>query len=273
MTSLEIINGTAALEYWRKFDLTGKRSSLDANIEEMRAAKAASISGRKRLNEITKAFRAKNKEEQAETATEILKAYQEEIDQLSRRSKLSELCFYNLYKGIYEAPDPATAIDGLINTVSSGSVNALEMEKLKSELVQYEEEFQKLKNQDVTIRRLEEELGAFKNSADDKIEDILAERLSEAQGIMDEKIAEAVEAQRVAERRLQAAKETVQQAQKTADRAQTEAFNINSQTESRVSALMSENSILMESNERNIARIAELEAEIEHEGFGDYGIG
>ena len=277
MTSLEIVNGTAALEYWRQFDLTGKRASLDASVEEMRAAKAASISGRKRLNEITKSFRAKSKDEQAETATEILKAYQEEIDQLSRRSKLSELSFYNLYKGIYEAPDPATAINGLINTVSSGSTNALEMEKLKSELAQYDEEFQKLKNQDVTIRRLEEELGAFKNSAEDKVEDIVAERLSEAQGLMEEKIAEAVESQRATERRLQAANEATQLAQRAVERAQTELFDVNSQTESRISALISENSILAEANERSTARTAELEAEMSqlkramteaHEGAG-----
>ena len=263
-SSMEIVDATAALEYWRTFDLTSKRVSLDTSVEEMRAAKTASISGRKRLNEITKTFRSKTKEEQAETVTEILKAYQEEIDQLSRRSKLSELSFYNLYKGIYEAPDPAAAIDGLISTVSSGSTNALEMEKLKTELAQYDEEFQKLKNQDVTIRRLEEELSLFKNNAEDKVEDIVASKLNEAEGMMNDKIAEALESQRATERRLQASMEAMKLAQEHAERAQTELFDVNSQAESRISALMSENSILVESNQRSISRVGELEGDLEN---------
>jgi hypothetical protein len=55
----------------------------------MKEAKAASVNGRKRLNELTRAFRGRAKEEQLniDVVMELLKAYQEEIDQLAKRAK------------------------------------------------------------------------------------------------------------------------------------------------------------------------------------------
>jgi homeobox protein cut-like len=147
-----------ALDFWRDFDLPSKRVALDNTCVDMREMKTASINGRKRLNEATKAFRTKTREEQTVGVTELLKLYQDEIDQLSNRSKYSEKAFYTLYKDLYEAPNPAAAIDGLIGLVTAGSTNTLEIERLKAELAQYDEEFQQLKNQDITIRRLEEQL-------------------------------------------------------------------------------------------------------------------
>jgi hypothetical protein len=58
--------------------------------------------------------RAKTKTEQAETVQDILKLYQDEIDQLSRRSKSSETSFINLFKAVSECLDPIPVIEGLL---------------------------------------------------------------------------------------------------------------------------------------------------------------
>jgi homeobox protein cut-like len=79
-----------AAEFWRSFDLDAKRLTLDKQCIEMKDMKTASMAGRKRLNEITKSFRSKTKDEQVLSVLDVLKAYQEEIDQLSKRSKFSE---------------------------------------------------------------------------------------------------------------------------------------------------------------------------------------
>ena len=114
--SIGVVNDSSAvLEFWKSFDFDKKRDVLDKQCVEMREAKTNSINGRKRLNAITVALRSKSPEEQAIMVTEVLKAYQEEIDQLSRRSKFSESAFYSLYKSIYEAPDPAEVIETLLN--------------------------------------------------------------------------------------------------------------------------------------------------------------
>ena len=43
----------------------------------------------------------------------LVKAYQEEIDALAKRSRASDSAFFSLYKAIYEAPDPAQALERL----------------------------------------------------------------------------------------------------------------------------------------------------------------
>ena len=40
----------------------------------------------------------------------LLKLYQGEIDQLTRRSRFAENSFLTLYKSLYEAPDPSAAL-------------------------------------------------------------------------------------------------------------------------------------------------------------------
>jgi len=110
-----VSGATTELELWRNFNLEQRKVSLDKSCVEMREAKTASINGRRKLNDITKLFRSKPKEEQTNMMTEILKCYQEEIDQLSRRSKNCETTFFTLFKAIYELPDPSVCIEGLIN--------------------------------------------------------------------------------------------------------------------------------------------------------------
>jgi homeobox protein cut-like len=252
-----------SLEFWKDFDLETKRLTLDKSCVEMREMKTASINGRKKLNEATKAFRSKTREEQVLGMTELLKLYQDEIDQLSNRSKFSEKSFYNLYKQVYDAPNPVTAIEGLINLVTAGSTNTLEIERLKSELNQYDEEFQQLKNQDITIRRLEEQLQEYRDQIEDKVVEEVMKRTAEVEDQAGAKVAAVKEVSRAAEKRLAAAVESMRQAQASADRAQTQMFEISSQAEERVSALSAENGILAEGSERLEAQVGELEGEVE----------
>ena len=260
--SFNLCDAAPVLEFWKVFDLDARRITLDQNCVDMREMKTSSISGRKRLNDATKSFRAKSRDEQVGGMTELLKLYQEEIDQLSRRSKFSESAFYSLYKSIYDAPNPSVTIDGLINMVTATSTNQLEIERLKGELAQYDEEFQLLKNQDITIRRLEDQLDEYREQIEDKVMEEVSKRTSEVQAQAEIKINEVKDAQKTAERRLAAVMESMKQAQSSTDRAQTQMFEISSQAEERVSALSSENAILAEGTERALSRAAELESEV-----------
>lgn len=206
------------IEFWKNFDLDVKRLSLDKNCVEMREMKTSSINGRKRLNDATKVFRVKSREDQTTSMTELLKLYQEEIDQLSRRSKFSESAFYSLYKSIYDAPNPSTSIDGLINMVAATSTNQLEIERLRGELAQYDEEFQLLKNQDITIRRLEDQLEEYRDQIEDKVLEEVFKRTSLVEEQAESRINEVREVQRVAEKRLATVVESMRQAQSNTDR-------------------------------------------------------
>lgn len=118
LSSFNLSEASSIIELWNQFNLTNKKINLDKSCIEMREAKTSSITGRKKLNDITKLFRSKPKEEQVNMMTEVLKSYQEEIDQLSRRSKYCETTFFSLYKSLYELPDPCICMNGLMNSKS-----------------------------------------------------------------------------------------------------------------------------------------------------------
>jgi homeobox protein cut-like len=40
----------------------------------------------------------------------LLKGYQEEVDNLTKRAKFGENAFLNIYQKLYEAPDPYPAL-------------------------------------------------------------------------------------------------------------------------------------------------------------------
>lgn len=249
----------AVLSFWQAFNLNEKRAAWDKIGNEMREYKTVSINGRKKLNEMTKAFRAKPKEEQVLNVSELLKAYQEEIDQLSKRARFTESSYLTIYKALYEAPDPAPCIETLSNGITNGSAHNLEIERLKSELRQYDEEFQRLKNQDITIRRLEDQLQEYRDNQEEKVVEEAERRVRVVKDQCESQIADSREAQRSAERRLAQALESVRQAQQSADRAQSQLFEEGQRYESKISALSSEHNTLLDQNQRLSLRIAELE--------------
>lgn len=261
--SLSLTDCSVVLEAWKEFNLDEKKDSLESTCNSMREMKQASINGRKGLNDLTKSFRSRSKEEQAESLTDVLKAYQVEIDQLSRRSKASEGAFYNLFKSLQDLPNPIVAMESLMKMVTSTSAHQFEVERLKNEISQYEEEFQQLKNQDITIRRLEDQLLEYQEQIEDKVAEEVAQRSLEIEQQTEIRIAEIKDLQRVAERKTAAALETMRQAQVIADRAQSQLYEVSMNAEERIGALLAENSILAEGAERSHSRIAELEGELE----------
>jgi len=250
------------MEVWSQFSLPSKKLSLDKSCVEMRESKTASINGRKRLNDVTKLFRSKPKEEQINMMTELLKCYQEEIDQLSRRSKHCETTFFSIYKSLYELPDPCLCMEGLMGIVMSGSTSQLEIERLRAELGQYEQEFQQLKNQDITIRRLEDKLAELQQHNEESILDEVSKRMALVETQADERISDILELKRSIERRYNASVEALKEAKLSADRAQNQIYEISAEAEHRVSALQSENSILAEGSQRLSFKLAELESEL-----------
>ena len=226
----------SALKSWSNFNLTDRRPHLDNTAQSILDAKETSLKARKQLGELTKSLKRAvktttdlgdniNKETVATLSNETkttIKKYQEEIDALTRRCKIAESNFVQLYQPLYECVDPAVVLvdairlmegrDGQVqnllkameemnveievvrnekstlenvlvekdielkeakeNSNSSGSggsgndgpggalslAEREELIRLRSEVSEYEVEFRGLKNQDITIRKLESEL-------------------------------------------------------------------------------------------------------------------
>lgn len=203
----------------------------------------------------------------AKECRSTVKAYQEEIDNLTRRCKFSDSSFLNLYQALYDLPDPAAVLrpvldqadasDGQIQHLlrgmeemhsemeemkrkftaqtdllkkelaeakknaaktneeggggngggmGGGGLNKAEREELiqlRREVAEYEVEFRSLKNQDITIRKLEAKIVELEKNSRDEIEKELQkaqEELAETEG---RRAAEALEREAAMERRLQ----------------------------------------------------------------------
>lgn len=68
------------------------------------------FNSRKHLTELTKEVRKLPEPERSQQMPPLLKAYQTEIDKLTRRSKLAEEAFLELFQQLAPAPDPALAL-------------------------------------------------------------------------------------------------------------------------------------------------------------------
>lgn len=55
-------------------------------------------------------FKKASPEEKLSLFNTLLKGYQEEVDNLTKRAKFGENAFLNIYQKLYEAPDPFPAL-------------------------------------------------------------------------------------------------------------------------------------------------------------------
>jgi homeobox protein cut-like len=99
----------------------------------------------------------------------LLKAYQTEIDHLTRRSKMSESSFLSLYKALADAPDPYPLLDAAVDQ----TVKVAEARMLESELGRLREENVELKKRVGELGGVEEK----RKKADGRAEQ-LEERVS-----------------------------------------------------------------------------------------------
>ena len=89
-------------------------------------------------------------------------AYQQEIDNLTKRSKVSESAFLNVYKVLAEAPDPYPLLEAVVEQTITSETNAsltAEVSTLKAEVARLKGENSELKREnnslDSTKKRLE----------------------------------------------------------------------------------------------------------------------
>jgi len=161
-----------ALPLWTKFSLDTRRPNLDAAAAATKEHTKSSQDRRKKLADATKQFKkcVKNAETALTNITSassdtdgnddgenndkkkvmealskecrsIVRAYQDEIDQLTRRCKFSEGNFYDLFKALYELPDPVPMLTSANEHLDAkvGQVNHLlkGMEEMHNEMEEH----------------------------------------------------------------------------------------------------------------------------------------
>lgn len=173
----------------------------------------------------------------AKDCRQTIKSYQEEIDNLTRRCKASETAFLSLHASMMDVPDPVSLIgtateqirnqqaqiSQLLRTVEQVNKEMTNMEahasapsapsmsrddreellQLRREVAEYEVEFRGLKNQDITIRKLEAKIAELEEGAQESLAQELEKAHAELAETEGRRAAEALEREAAMERRVQ----------------------------------------------------------------------
>ena len=191
--------------------------------------------------------------------TELLKNYQDEIDLLTKRAKASEAAFGNLFKALFEVPDPVKTMQSMQQQLRSSSTSQVELARLRTELQQYEDEFRHLKNQDIRIRGLEEQLRRVSEEEESRVAEIVARRVMEAEARAEERIHEVLQQMEGFQREARDAREESESALISLERAQRQLLQLSTNADRAQADLVAQNTLLAESNGRLQTRLAELE--------------
>ncbi|CEM35197.1 unnamed protein product [Vitrella brassicaformis CCMP3155] len=166
-----------ALQKWGEINLAQRLAEYGPVGLEIEKTKKQSLESRKKLVEETKAFKKLEDADKVAQLEGLLKAYQGEIDAVTKRAKMAESNFLQFYQLLYEAPDPADTLRAAQSALKSqeamsqqqasadtGRVRELteklraaelKCTKMQKELKDMEDEFKTVKNQEVKVRQLE----------------------------------------------------------------------------------------------------------------------
>ncbi|XP_057294347.1 protein CASP-like [Hydractinia symbiolongicarpus] len=177
-------NLKSVLKCWIEFNLPALQKSLDETAAETAQRQDEAEKAKKLLIELTKEWRRGADEEMKSKVSPLIKAFQKEVDSLSKRSKSAESTFLMLYKNLLEIPDPVPSLkqaESIKKQLDKAKDLELENQKLRETLDEYHSEFAEVKNQEVTLNKLKEKIKEYEEEAEKKLKTMLEEKEKELQ--------------------------------------------------------------------------------------------
>ncbi|KAJ8752747.1 hypothetical protein K2173_007057 [Erythroxylum novogranatense] len=247
--------------FWKEFQLEEEKSLLDEQGIRIGENQENSQKNRRRLAESTRDFKRASPEEKLTLFNSLLKGYQEEVDNLTKRAKFGENAFLNIYQKLYEAPDPYPALASIAEQDLKLAEFESENRKMKIELEEFRAEATHLKNQQSTIRRLEERNRQLEQQMEEKVKELVEIK----QRTLAEENQKTLEVLKDREQSLQdqlrQAQESVVNMQKLHELAQSQLFEVRAQSDEERAAKQSEVNLLINEVERAQSRLLSLERE------------
>ncbi|KAI0823762.1 CASP C terminal-domain-containing protein [Trametes gibbosa] len=169
-------NFSGALTTWKDINLAELQKTLDGQGIELVENQKESVVGRKALADRTKEFRKIPDDEKLSAFKTLLKAYQTEIDSLTKRAKTAENAFLSVYKVLAEAPDPYPLLEAAVDQ----TVKVAEARELELELQRSREENIELRKRLGEVSSLEsakKKADARVEQLEQKMEDLIQEKV------------------------------------------------------------------------------------------------
>ncbi|GAA5968216.1 hypothetical protein JCM8115_006159 [Rhodotorula mucilaginosa] len=251
-----------ALTAWKEIALHDLQRTLDQQGLEIVDNQKENMVGRKALAEKTREFRKVPDEEKGPVFKTLLKAYQTEIDNLTRRSKVAESAFLNVYKLLAEAPDPFPLLDAAVDQTARAS----EAKLLETDLARSKEENAALKQQLNEAQLVEKErkkLAEKVERLESRMNDMIQERVSAKEAALhatyDERLRNYDEREKDLQRQVTLARSQLRELRTTADTSQARLLDHSQRQDQETVARLAEADLIAADLERATARVAEVE--------------
>ncbi|RDB24925.1 Protein CASP [Hypsizygus marmoreus] len=256
------LNFSRALETWRDINLTDLQKTLDAQGIELVDNQKESVLGRKGLADKTKEFKKIPDTEKPAAIKGLLKAYQTEIDNLTKRSKASENAFLNVYKVLAEAPDPypllEAAVDQTVKVAEALEVEA-ELRRLRDENAELKKRVSEL----ATIENAKKKSDARVEQLEQKMEDMIQEKVlqkeNELNATYDEKLRNYEEREQDLQRQISLTKNQLRDLRMSNDSNQEKLLNHSQRQDQEVIAKLAEVDMIVADLDRANSRVATVE--------------
>lgn len=189
--SLTPVDFSAALSIWKDINLTNLQQQLNDTAPELLEAQKAAVANRKKLADQTREFKKQPDTNKLESFKPLLKAYQAEIDTLTKRSKAAENAFLNVHSALTTAPDPYPFLEVTLD--QAASLNDLESlkednAKLRRDLAQQTAEADANREREAEHTRLQQRILSLEKDFETKLQQQTAALELELSAKWDERI-------------------------------------------------------------------------------------
>ncbi|KAF8520409.1 CASP C terminal-domain-containing protein [Hysterangium stoloniferum] len=236
-------NFSAALSTWKEVNLSELQKTLDTQGLEVVEHQKESVVGRKGLSDRTK-------------------AYQTEIDSLTKRCKSSENAFLNVYKVLAEAPDPYPLLEAAVDqTVKVGEALTLELEvqRLRDDNADLRRRVGDVSALEASKKKLQIKLDQIEQRMDDLIQEKVTQKENELNATYDEKMINYEERERDLQRQVALVKNQLRDLQTSNESTQAKLLNHSERQDQEVVAKLAEMDFIVADLERANSRVAAVE--------------
>ncbi|ORY39161.1 hypothetical protein BCR33DRAFT_720394, partial [Rhizoclosmatium globosum] len=255
----------AALRAWTTINLAVLQKQLDVQGLEIVENQKESNRSKKELSDKTKEFRKMSDEEKLKEFKSLLKAYQQEIDSIAKRSKTAEAAFLSLYKHLAEAPDPAPLIASLSNhpqLEQELNVANEELKVLKATIAGMERDVASGKASEGVVGSLKSRLANYEAKLDEMVSEKVLAKEIEIKQATDEKIRIYKETEYSLQRQLNLLKDQLSTLQSSHDVTQAKLVDYSSQYDQEVAGKLGELEIVIGDLDRANQRAANVAREM-----------
>jgi len=250
---------------WQEFDLPGTQRLLDDLATEITTRQDESDSSRKHLIEQIRSFKKSNTEEVRLIIGPLLKNFQNEIDNLSKRSKAAEKSFFDIYKTFCDIADPVPTLEYCMESLKSlQKLQDYEIEnnQLRETLTEYNIEMTDLKAKAKKLEEVEKKLEKVEESMDSELENKVSSKEQQLNVMFAEKVRLIEEDKSRLENRYSETESKNKNLQNLLDEAQSELFDFKSNQDAMKGTENDELELLMTDIERANQRATTAEKEL-----------